>query len=160
MTDLRHMAEELLTLGAVRDAISAEYKRRHAALQAEYQKLGLERQRIFANDGSEFGVVVVANGSVSVSITDRDAMEDWLLHEHPSEAIERTTYEINPPFWRLIEEASRKAGYGVDPAGNRLDWIRVQVGDKTMRATPTHDAKRAVRELIRDTGVRFELEAE
>lgn len=161
MTDLRHMAEELLTLGAVRDAILTEYKRRHAALLAEYHKLGLERQRVYTNDGTEFGVVVMADGAVTVEVTDRDAMEDWLLHDHPSEAIERTVYDVNPAFWRRVEEESRRAGHGIDPTnGAYLPWIRVRVGDKTMRATPTREAKRAVRELIRDAGVRFELEAE
>ncbi len=161
MTDLRRMAEELLTLGAVRDAIENEYKRRHAALQAEYEKNGVTGQRIVAKDGSDFGKVSVPADSVVVEIMDRDAMEDWLLHVHRSEAIERTTYDINPPFWRLVEEASRKAGYGIDPSTKeRLDWIRVRVVKGTMRATATTTAKAAVRQLIRDTGVRFELEAE
>lgn len=161
MSDLRRMAEELLTLGAVRDAVNAEYKRRHAALQDEYRQLGLERQRVTLPDGTDFGMAVLAAGSVSVLITDHDAMVDWLETKHPGELVTRTVYEIRPAYWKVLVEAAKAAGVGVDPeTGERLDWIEVQVGDQTLRATPTADAKRMVRELITGTGLRLELTAE
>jgi hypothetical protein len=157
-SNLRRMAEELLTLGAVRDAVDAEYKARRATLQAEYEELGLERQRITTADDMEFGVVVLANGSVVVEVVDHDAMIDWLESNRPD--MIKTRHDIDPTYWRVLAEAARSAGAGVDPAtGQRLDWIRVSVGAKSLRATPTRDAKQAVKAAIQQTGVQFAIEA-
>lgn len=157
MADLRRMAEELLTLGAVRDAIDAEYRARRAALQAEYEDLGLERQRIKAGD-VEFGTVVLANGQVIIEVVDHDAMIDWLESNNPD--MIKTRQDIDPTYWRLLAEAARSAGVGVDPAtGQRLDWIRVSVNDPSLRATPTREAKELIKDAIRNTGLRLALES-
>lgn len=161
MSDLRQMAEELLTLGAVRDAVQAEYKKRHAALQEKYEELGLERQRITLPDGTDFGMAVLAAAPVTVEIIDREAMLEWLDKYRPSELVETRVYDIRLSFWRLLEQYARKAGVGVDPdTGMRLDWIRVSVGGRTLRATPTREAKQMVRELLNKQQLKFELESE
>lgn len=156
-SDLRRLAEELLTLGAVRDAIDAEYRSRRAALQAEYEELGLERQRIVTDNKLEFGTVVLANGTLTVEITDRDAMMDWLKSHRPDMIV--TRQDIDPTFWRLIVEVSRSAGVGVDPEGTVLDWVRVSTGPRSLRATPTRDAKEMIKDAIQNTGIQFALEA-
>lgn len=156
-SNLRRLAEELLTLSAVRDAIEAEYRVRRAALQSEYEESGLERQRIVTDD-LEFGTVVLASGTVTVEITDREAMMDWLESYRPDMII--TRQDIDPTFWRLIVEVSRSAGVGVDPEGTVLPWVRVSVGPRALRATPTRDAKDAVKAVIQNTGIRFALEAD
>lgn len=159
MSDLRGMAEELLTLGAVRDAVNAEYRRRHAALQAKYEELGLERQRIVLPDDTDFGMVVLAAGSVYVEIVDREAMLEWLEEHRPGEILETKQYDIRPAYWRVLVDAAKKAGVGVDPeTGQRLDWIRVTVGERTLRATPTHDAKQMVKQLLNAQQLKLELE--
>lgn len=155
-SDLRRLAEELLTLGAVRDAIEAEYKARRATLQELYEELGLERQRIMTSE-VEFGTVVLANGTLTVEITDRDAMMDWLESHRPDMIV--TRQDIDPTFWRLIVEVSRSAGVGVDPEGTVLDWVRVSTGPRSLRATPTRDAKEMIKDAIQNTGIQFALEA-
>lgn len=155
------MAEEVLTLGAVRDAVQQEYRRRHDALQAEYEALGLERQRIVTTDGMDFGSVVYTTGSVTVEITDTEAMIDYMSHEHPDELVTKTVYSINAAYWRLLANAAKKAGVGVDPhTGQVLDWIKVSISDRNLRATPTRAAKTQVRDLLNNSGLRLELEAD
>ena len=159
MPDIRQMAEELLTLGAVRDAINTEYKRRHAALQAQYEELGLERQRIMLPDGTDFGMAVLAAAPVTVEIADREAMLEWLDKYRPSELVETKVYDIRLSYWRVLADAARKSGVGVDPwTGERLDWIRVTTGERTLRATPTYDAKQMVKRLLNTKQLRLELE--
>lgn len=151
------MAEELLTLGAIRHTIDAEYRQRREALQAQYEELGLERQRISTNDDTEFGVIVLSHETATVDIIDRKAMMQWLMLRRPDMIVE----DIDPSYWKLLVEVARKNGVGVDPAtGEYLPWIRVIPGSTTLRATPTREAKAAIRETIQENGVRFALEAE
>jgi hypothetical protein len=157
-SDLRRMAEELLTLSAIRNTIETEYRRRREALQEVYEELGLERQRIVTNADMEFGTVVLATETTVVDVCDRDAMMAWLEDKRPDMIITRR--DIDPSYWKLLTDTARSCGIGADPAtGEYLPWIRVTPGNRNLRATPTREAKEAVRETIKNSGIKFALEA-
>lgn len=156
--DLRAMAQELLTLAAIRHTINAEYARRQAALRREYENSGIKAQHLEDLENIGIGDIVLTAAPVSVEIGDRDAMLEWLETEHPEEVVTEPT--IRPRYLRVLIDAARKAGVGVDPTtGARIDWLTVTVGDPTLRATATPEAKARVRELITRAGLHLELEA-
>lgn len=156
MNNLRQQAEELLILGAIRATINAEYGRRLGQLHAEYDELGLERQKIASHDG-DVGSIVLAAAAVDVEVNNHAAMVEWLQERHPGEISIRPT--IQPAYLRRLVDIAKKTGVAVDPeTGEVIEWLTVTVRERTLRATPTSDAKRRVKDLISRAGLNLELE--
>lgn len=156
--DLRKSAEDLLALGAYKALVAAEYDRQHKALELEYAKLGLRGQDIDLPDGTRFGGISVTRPKASVSINNHTAMLEWLEAEHPTELIEKATYDIRPAYWKVLVACAEDAGVGVDPdTGEVLRWITVHVGEPSMRVTSTVAAKDMVRRLVEADNFRLEL---
>lgn len=160
MTELRTRAEQLLALGAYKAWIDDEYKRLHADLGEDYQDLGIRDQVLKLPDGLRLGRITVGEPTVLVEVVDEDAMLDWLGHKWPDEMVEETRYSMRSSFWRVIQQASEKAGEGVDPRdGEKLPWIRVTTRPGVVRVSSSSDAKQRVKEIVRRNGLQLELDA-
>ena len=158
MSSLRDRARQLLALGAYKAFVTAEYDKLRDELDTEYREMGIRGQDIKFDDGAKMGVISVGEESTVASIADEDAMLDWLAHKHPSEMMEQTLYTIRDSYRKVLLDASRAAGHGVDPEdGELLPWIRVETKAGVLRVSSSTDAKRRVRELIDRRGL-LELE--
>lgn len=161
MSELRDRAQELLAAGAFRKYVLDEYARLREKAAEAFREDGITEQRIVAADGVTYlGMLSVGEPTVTVAVEDDDAMLDYMLHVHPEEMVEVTTYHITPPFWAKIVAASKKARTGVDPVtGKSLPWVKVVVSPGEIRVTPSSAARERVREVVEKHGItKLELE--
>lgn len=148
MSTIRDRAQQLLALGAYKAWVTAEYDRLRDELDAEYRDTGIRGQVITLPDGVKLGAISVSDDTTVASITDEDAMLDWLSHKHPTEMVEQTIYTMRDAYRKMLLDASRKAGHGVDPDdGELLEWIKVETKRGTLRVTSSADAKRKVESM-------------
>lgn len=161
MSEFRDRANELLAAGAYRKYVLDRYALLREAAANAFVEDGITEQRIVAKDGTYLGMISVADEAITVVVDDEDAMLDYMMHEHPGELVEVTSYHINPAFWSKIVTASKKARTGVDPTRQNepLAWVKVVVSPGEIRVTPSSAARERVHEIVERQGItRLELE--
>ncbi len=149
LTDLESLSQEVLALSTLRNAIVKEYEEKRDALDAIFSKMGFGQQTVKDKNGNVFGNITRPSLTTKVEIDKPYVMLDWLKKRKPGEIIQRPW--INPGYWKILEDASRRAGVGIDPETNEvLDWIKVTTVENTIRPTATREAKNAVAKLLRE----------
>lgn len=161
MSELRDRGSELLAAGAYRHFVTQRYGELREQAAARFAADGVTEQRIVGTDGTYLGMLSVGDPTIIVTITDEDAMLDYMAHVHPNELLEITTYVIRDAFWGMLVAASRKAGHGVDPTRENepLKWIRVEVKPGELRVTPSSAARERVQQIMKQRGTGLELES-
>lgn len=156
--DPKILAQEALTLKAIEHAVAGELAQRRAALAERYEALGIKSQEITDVNGDNFGSIVLPKARVSAFIVNEDNFLDWLERKHPEHLMKVTKFVAAPAYVKLLLDAAKKAGIGVDPDdGEALPFIAISVGERSITVTPTRDAREAVAKLLRNNGL-FELE--
>ncbi|HEY6021588.1 MAG TPA: hypothetical protein VIY48_17495 [Candidatus Paceibacterota bacterium] len=150
--DLRQLGQEAVIARAIKDIVDGTVTSARERLKEEFDKSGVERQKIYDKDGDLAGTIVYPEPSVTVEINDKEAMLEWLDRKRPEHLRKRVIYEIDPTYWRLLQEASKKAGVGIDPDdGEALHWITVSVATRYIKVTPTQDMKNKVQAYLLST---------
>lgn len=97
-------------------------------------------------DGTEIASVNVPKGSTQVTVTDEQALTDWVAQHYPTETV--TT--VRSAFLQLLKDTSKKAGEACAPDGT-LDVPGLEVHTRSpssARVTPTEEGRTLAQQVV------------
>jgi hypothetical protein len=145
----RDRAARLLALRVIKDWITAEDRRLREEAAAELlvgeTVKGLADP---ADKGSVLGFVQLTKARESWSVTDPDALLEWVEAVAPTEVV--TTRQVRPAFIAAVLADCKSHGTWISPDGELLapDGVEVRTGSPTLMVKPTAEADYLVADAL------------
>ena len=141
MKDRVTVAAQLMLIAAMKGKIAqAEQQLRQDAAELMIH-VGTVEPVVLPSSGETVGKVRKDAGANRVSLN-VDAVTAWARKKYPSVVKRRVVWELHPVWFRRMQDASRKAGVGVDPDTGEVlpdNLYAVTAGEPHITVVPTKD---------------------
>lgn len=150
----RDLASRLLALRVVTDWIKSEDRELRAAAAADLvvgeRVTGLADP---ADKESVLGFVQLTKARESWSVTDRDALLDWVAEHAPGELVTVPARDdVRASFVTVLLDSAKKHGGWLDPATGELvpldGVVECRTGEPVLTVKPTAEADGLVRDAL------------
>ncbi|KLO25923.1 hypothetical protein ABW16_21410 [Mycolicibacter heraklionensis] len=95
-------------------------------------------------NGVAVGKATMTAGRQKLTVTDSQALVDWVRRNHPTEIVE----SVNPAYMKALEATAKSLGAVIDDQGEVVPGVEVTVGEPFVSVRKDKDANGLVAELL------------
>jgi hypothetical protein len=141
MTDRETVAAQLMLVSAMKSKLAQVEQQLRLDAAALMVNVGTVEPVVLPSNGETVGKVRKDAGATRVSLN-VEAITAWARKKYPMVVKRRVVWELHPTWLRMMQDASRKAGIGVDPETGEVlpdNCYAVTAGEPHITVVPTKD---------------------